>query len=752
MFNFGGDPSAAVGVRKDELTIAAGKVTPGVDDTPYIQYAIQALTRGRETPVSTYGAIPEESDDEDDEDHPHDRRMMGEEAGYGRGGYAPVPAPQRTYGGQTSPRRQRRSRDGMPLVDNRPRTGAAAERRQSAEPAYNQQPLLQQPLGNHHGIGPEPDRWVPVTKQMRENSYPNDRTYPPLTFKPRILRPFSMVIFMILCILMTAALIFSAIYADQAPGLAPYPGTIYSGQYFVFRLLPQLLAAIILIYAQSIVSTSLRILPFTALASEDARKRYLALFQKLYPTSFFWPRLVGPWQVKAFSLATWLSLFTLPLQSAVFTCILVDRQWTWSPVVGVIWTLVAIYIILVLATGCLMVFWFRQWTGLAWDIRSLGDLIPLLNRSNTTHSYKGTDSPEAGRHLKSLLRDRWFDRLGYWRAEDSQTGGLWYSIGSSGTHAARDAETLYEIMGKRASYDPSFDSHDLANPTSLSHSRYSHLPWFLRNGPMAASVVAATAVLLAVLVLSFLPQTRLADGFSPLLPAKPDTGSFSAANFLYSFLPSLVGMLPFLHFQAVDLALRLVQPWGDLSRQDGAAASKSILADYTACLPLHSTLRAAKAGHWRVAITSLMAVLFVAIPILAGGLFMALTIESHNVRMFTNVPVFGVFVSFLILYAVCLFLVLPGRRQFLLPHDVACLAEMISFASADELTQDAAFRAVRSREDLAMRLGAEKRGDPREETIWHFGCAPGKDEKRLSIRRLKRFTEKGPVRAMTSMV
>ncbi|OTA02485.1 hypothetical protein A9Z42_0028570 [Trichoderma parareesei] len=45
---FAADNASRMPNIKDELALAAGRVTPGVDDTPYIQYALHALTALRE--------------------------------------------------------------------------------------------------------------------------------------------------------------------------------------------------------------------------------------------------------------------------------------------------------------------------------------------------------------------------------------------------------------------------------------------------------------------------------------------------------------------------------------------------------------------------------------------------------------------------------------------------------------------------------------------------------------------------------
>lgn len=743
---------------KDELAMAAGKVTPGVDDTPYIQYAIEALTRER-------GASPQEqhySPKDAESYYRHLRRTQSAHAAASRDS-APVTTPGVVYN-PTSP---------LPLPSpafkHTSSIPDSQNRHYTAPPKIpaSESPALSALIAD--AVGPESAssaHWVAVNKNMQQSLDPQGRTYPPLTYKPRILRPFSMMILMTLCLCMMAALIFCVEYSTRHSGLTPYPGSIYSAQYFLFRILPQLLGAVILVYAQSVFTTSIRMLPFVALADEDPRERYLALFQDMHVASLLLPQLVGPWQVKFFDVATWLAMFTVPLQSAAFTCVFTTGQWTWAPVQNVVWALVALYAVLVLATAVLMVYWFGRWTGLAWDIRSIGDLLPLLNRSNVMSSFGPQNLSYDGDEFKMDLRDRWFDRIGYWRAANTNAGGIWYSIGAVGVRG----DDPYTLGGIRKDGSPklSMDSEDAASPINwrMAYGRY--LPFCLRTVPLLASTLVTGVLVVALLIVSFLPQTNIESGFRPLLAARPGNAAFSAANFLYSFVPSVIGMVFFMLFQSLDMALRRLQPWGDLVQLDGSPARKSLLADYACCLPLQASWRAARNGHWRLGLLSLMAQLFVFIPILAGGLFMALTTttsggdgNSHrgsletagDVRMFPSMPVFGVLLAFLLLYVGCLALAIPRRGQYELPRPVTSVAAIMSLCSAQELTQDAAFRSVRSRADLEGRLGVGGR-DARDESKWFYGVVPGRDEHRVSVRRMQRFTEKrtATVRAVRAMV
>ncbi|KAG8420543.1 hypothetical protein J3459_010950 [Metarhizium acridum] len=243
------------------------------------------------------------------------------------------------------------------------------------------------------------------------------------------------------------------------------------------------------------------------------------------------------------------------------------------------------------------------------------------------------------------------------------TGGVWHAIGTSAVPADGGAEPRSE----RRSNSLSVGSHMTASSALLDFEGGTYLPWCLRDVPLVSFILVTSGLLLALLIVSFLPQTKLESGFAPLLTARPDDAAFSAANFLYSFLPATLGMILFLLFQSLDQALRILQPWGDMTSLDGAVASRSILADYAACLSLHAPVRALRNGHWRIAVISLMSTLFIFIPILAGGLFMALTAPTQQVRMFPSMPVYGVLVAFLILYVGCASLLVPHRRQFYLP-------------------------------------------------------------------------------------
>lgn len=219
-------------------------------------------------------------------------------------------------------------------------------------------------------------------------------------------------------------------------------------------------------------------------------------------------------------------------------------------------------------------------------------------------------------------------------------------------------------------------------------------------------------------------------------------GAFSAADFLYSFLPALLGLFLFMAFQDFDLQMRILQPWAELQEPPpgGAQPEASILADYAACYPLQSTWHALKNRHWRVALISFLSTLFVFIPILGGGMFIALTPKDNIVRVFPLLPLFALTLALLVLYWLGLVALFPGRKALRLPHAVHCPAEIISFVSNDDLLNDEAFQGmIRNKTSLVGKMGVDRRDLDKPRWVLFTGGAGAKDE-RFGVRRVRKFT------------
>ncbi|KAI2639329.1 hypothetical protein GGS21DRAFT_507061 [Xylaria nigripes] len=771
---------------KDELTRAAGTVTPGVSDAPYIRYAIDAITRERSEGFAGAGMnSPSGSDirqtlrssikpsssirapESQPAHQPQAVALTNEEA---ESSDLPIqfPSPD-SFGSGQRVLSDRKQPTGEPVGKLLRETIRGPVRETAREPAtrpersaertridelvdgFNRAKALVLQSRAVPPKNPNPPRtadiWLAQSDSLSKQdveampmSFRRLITPSPLTNKPWILRSISLLMLMTFCILMITALVFSAIYSIGRDGFTPYDGTIYGGQYFLFRVLPQLIGAALLIYAQCVINAMLRIFPFSAMASDDRRERHNAVFLPLYP-AFLWPHLFGPWNIWVPTLVVWLANFTIPLLSSLYTVVLVDDVWVWSTVQGVAWTLVAVYTSLLLTTVSLFAYWRRRRTGMAmtWDARSIADVIFLSSQSNSLPQYWGLEMAATRSSMKKAL-DGTAERLGYWTTPDFPNNGFFWSFGVPTAEEDLELEKWdkKKLAAQRNKSRPVI-FENMENQNEPWAVRFRYLPWCFRDGQILLFVTAGTLLLIALIIVSFLHSTDLRNGFLPGLIAAPLAGAFSPADFLYSFLPSLIGLALFLGFQSLDLTLRILEPWGELAREKGSRAEKSLLLDYAACLPWQCTFKAIRYRHWRMAFVTFLTPLFILLPVLSGGLFMALTPPSGVVRVFPNVPIFALILTLLFLYLAALISLIPNRKKYRLPHAVTCLAEIMSFCCSDELRTDKAFNSgnLHRRKELEGALDCGK--DWHRQGRWTFGTGKNKDE-RLGIKRFSKYT------------
>lgn len=761
---------------KDALAREASNVTPGIDDTPYILYALDALT-GNITSLA--GATNDDGSGNKHSSFPF-RHIPDDGLGYYRPRSLPkggtnigtasikLPAPPSPVQYDLDRRFSTRHSSSYDARDGQPSSPQLAETSNTQEPRASTTSSLSTLV--HLGSQPPraslpadhlKDSWAYL--DLKSFSPQTQLVFPTPTFKPAVMRPASLALLVLLCLLMIAALIFSAVYSTSHNGLTGYSGSIYGGQFFLFRVLPQLLSVVILLYALHLASTIIRIHPFSrmqALENPHPERRNGAVFDNLYPRSFLWPQVSDtmPWRSRLPLFTIWLTNFAVPLQSSLFSIVLAGGEWRWATVQGVAWTLVALYVCLTTAVISILVDWHIHSTGLIWDPRSIADFITLASNSNTLADYNGSELLATRDELRHVLRHRTIDKIGYWAWRDGRTNGIWHGIGTDLLDDAwleaqghgtveprapkRAARSWNEKLRVRANAAASagVDLEALALSPHSEGIRNRYLPWCLRDGPLFTLTITSFVLLLALFIVSFLPSTYIKRGFLPLVEAGSTVGAFSAANFLYSFLPALLGQALFLLFASLDMTMRILQPWAELSANAGGAQpGASILADYAACFPLQSTWHAARNGHWRVAAVSLMATGSALIPALSGGVFMALTVSTGEVRMVPNMALYAIAIALLVLCFVCLLSMIPGRRNFRLPHSVTCIAEILSFCANDDLMQEPAFKNAHNRKTLLDQLGVNSL--PTARSRWIFATGTSGDDRRLGIRRVRRYTE-----------
>ncbi|KAL1648337.1 hypothetical protein SLS58_002090 [Diplodia intermedia] len=648
--------------RKSGRDSESVSTTPGVDDTPYIRFAIDQLTRDEEVRGSRkYPAGTRASA----EQYPVQRLVSPETVGY-------VPQAPNYEAYETPERNPTR-------------------------------PAPMEPLNVQ-----QRDIFVPYHPQTKSVQFP------PLTFLPSILRPLWLAIFASLCVLMITGMIVSAVWSDTYSGLLDY-GTLGDGSYFLFQYVPTIFGMIILVWLHQIAAALQRISPFMALAADSSKSRSEGVFLDLYPTQFFYPTLqhfrAGQPLIGVFYIISWIFLFTIPLLGSAYNVRffggLRNGTWRWLAVQGVIWTIVALYFLLVAGIICVVV-QLRKPTGLKWDPRSIADYAALLERSNAISDYSDTEILETSSEFRERLASR-TDRLGYWNTS-AKPNDIFYGLGEPGG----DPRRYTVVQGRlREKQDYASEGADLeaARPGDLrldiraESVRRRYLPWFLTDSYVVAWIIAAVVLYLTFLIVSFVNDAVI-GGFDPRVSVPADPAGFSASNFLYSFLPILLTMLLYLSFQQLDFALRRLAPYEALCTPGGASAETSILLDYPARLPISVTLAAIANHHWRVALFSFVSFMTAfTLPVLASGLFFTQYYPSDgSLRVAAHPAAYYALCVFLALYVVTVCTLATGRSDMALPHDSRTLAETISWLYQSRMLTDRAFSRPATKAELVARL------------------------------------------------
>ncbi|KAJ5885093.1 hypothetical protein N7495_009603 [Penicillium taxi] len=702
---FGQDQIAKISPKSDETVRrvpsdhASPAPTPGLDDSPYVRFAIDQLTRDE----SGHGPTRQDSVSTKDDDYPIDRLVWDEGLGYFTRTRTPIrylETPQRP-------------------IRNTPSPQALPQRPDSVDP----------------------ESFVAVDPPEKS------LIYPALDYLPVVLRPWALGVGIFCCLLMIAGVVFCNVWSRRHDGIWLYDGTDTS-RYFVMQFLPQILSAPIIIWTFVVQAAVYRISPFAIMAAERNHGHVLQglpiISKNFIIPDFSHFRYGEP--LIGFTLFTiWLSnFFAIPLLSCLFQAkfYVVDGQglWKWSSVQAIGWTLVAMYGLLAIGLLLLLVRFIRGLTGLMWDPVSIADLISIIQRSNVLHDYEHSETVPS---VRETLDPRVL-RIGYWKL--SMKRDIFYGIGEMDasirtpslhqTEKVRDqpqglAKVKFDLENNGTYANNPLDEHLYSSFT-----RYRWTPWFLRRATVIIWVLILLALFIAFVVVSFVNHA-IEDGFAPRLPTLPSVSAFSASNFLYSFIPALIGNFLFLAWQPIDTYFRALQPFVELSSPQGAPAETSILLTYPSSLPVQITIQAIINGHLKVAWLSFMSLITIAIPILAGGIFIALSYGQNVIRISAVLPAYYTLIAFCALYALSFMATWPGRHRYL-PHDISTLADLVSFLYQSPLLADKLLREPRSKTDLVTRLII---APPSERLFpsYGFGIYVGRDgREHLGIDRIHR--------------
>ncbi|KXL49530.1 hypothetical protein M433DRAFT_152827 [Acidomyces richmondensis BFW] len=750
------DPRNARSSVAMELDRGDSPPTPDTDDTPYIRFALDQLTRDEEVrgsrryPYPTSYAAPGAYPLPGGTVQAHDLEVpSGTEMHRGDSDAVPGAVSAATTAAAVPLAEYERDRpEQKALFTSEPPRPRNPQRLSSggpfppplaARPHTAQQQRLRSAadiLGQHIPQGG--DTFIPLPES----------TAAQLRFLPGILRLPQLCIFLATVVAYTICLIFCAVWSLVRPGIWAY-GTFGDARYFVFEYLPTLLGMLLFFWTVQIEIAVYRIAPFIAMASESPRARRVGAWLPLVPKGFLLP-FFGHWRagmgvVGSFVLTAWLQIWTIPLLASSFNVFFFGAgskgQWRWIATQGPIWTVIALYLLLLVTTVPLMVWLRRQSTGLKWDPRSLADLIVLVERSN---ALDGVDAAEPA-------------QLGYWRtAARPQEVFHTYGIAEKAARQYSVEEGRIREKGAGGSFLPPVsrffsDPEDLERGGEQRHSREKMLddsrdgsedenrrprhhtggliPWFLHPSMAALWMIIAVVLLLAFLIVSYLPSTRIARGFLPDVPAPVSRLGFSATNFLYSFVPATLGMWALLFWMDIDYAYRRLQVFATLNpvtssrteaekvedeSQKGEVAERSLLLAYPADLPGFVTASAAANQHWRIAVLSLTTLVAATLPILAGGVFWAqFYVPQQRVRISVQAPAYHALSAFAALYALAYFFTFPSRRlrsasdhvqRQLVAGEITSFGSFLGLVRQSRILNSIAFRAPASKIDLVTRL------------------------------------------------
>jgi hypothetical protein len=440
-----------------------------------------------------------------------------------------------------------------------------------------------------------------------------------------------------------------------------------------------------------------------------------------------------------FVLVCWLQIWTIPLLASSFNVFFFGSPntgtWKWTATAGLVWIVIGLYILLIIAIIMLMLWLRRQHnTGLRWDPRSLADMIVLLERSNALSSSSAEDD--------EIRHDA--PRLGYWRTSRGGTEVFHsygvadkparrYSLdGLSGRIVEKPSPRLPEEQPEPKSRFSSQDN-DLSREQRNSREKMlpKHLsaddgtasggravPWFLRPSAAALWLIVAFVLLLAMLIVSYLPSTAISKGFNPLVPAPVNAWGYSATNFLYSFIPALLATICFLGLLDIDYAYRRLAPYSALLAEEGELAEKTVLLSYPADLPGVVTASALANAHLRVALLSLASLFAAALPILGGGVFFAqFDVSTQAIIISAHMPAFYALSAFVALYAAAIWVAFPWDKRAreldpALPRGnrTTRWRDIVGLFRSSRLLDDVAFRNPSSKTDLVTRLLAAPPG------------------------------------------
>ncbi|RGP79987.1 hypothetical protein FLONG3_1931 [Fusarium longipes] len=151
--------------------------------------------------------------------------------------------------------------------------------------------------------------------------------------------------------------------------------------------------------------------------------------------------------------------------------------------------------------------------------------------------------------------------------------------------------------------------------------------------PILLAVIALT-ILLAIAV-ETLAQRSASQGGLALSPTLEDMPEY--ARFGYLYVPTIIAVLYSMIWSWIDLDVKRMQPWFELSKRDGATAENSLFLDYQYDFVALVPFKSAKRKHWPVFFGgTAMVIVFWALTPLQSALLGTGIVKQTNEINITN--------------------------------------------------------------------------------------------------------------------
>ncbi|KAL9622652.1 MAG: hypothetical protein Q9160_002962 [Pyrenula sp. 1 TL-2023] len=436
--------------------------------------------------------------------------------------------------------------------------------------------------------------------------------------------------------------------------------------YRAYRYVPGLLGVFTTLLWRSIARTYNRIAPymFMAAVSKDEKSHKAQAF-----LSGFEPR---PGDLKSLFherhyLTILINLMTVvvlplltPLKNTYIAISADSKGWiiSISPAVG--YSLIAVYVLLVLATTGIMVKTWSVTTGLKWDPASFASQIALVNESNIYDAFYGLEyvrSQDLKKILQSWSKEHGILRLGYWQSRQpirpGNRGRIVHGIRFLKGVQGVERKPPHEQTNCRAN-SPILNTtvQDLAsvpkcppqvygieemplndkNEVIYAPERRRYSDFVLQHTDIILLIYAFICISCVSVGVILWKQGKLEHGFRfvpvhdlGIFHASPETLAalqLASRRFLYIFLPSfLVGIFNFI-FLPAEKVFKAMQPLANMDKGGPtASANETLLLDYITDFPPIVVIKALKRYHFRVAWFTLLSLLSSSAPIVPGGIF-----------------------------------------------------------------------------------------------------------------------------------